>query len=54
MQKSFADLGLLPVTSKELPGVDPAVAEVEKSKLLGTTDAAKMDKMLVLAREIYP
>jgi iron(III) transport system substrate-binding protein len=54
MQKSFADLGLLPVTSRELPGVDPAMAELEKGKLLGTTDAAKMDKMLVLAREIYP
>ena len=31
MQKSFADLGLLPVTSRELPGVDPAMAELERA-----------------------
>jgi iron(III) transport system substrate-binding protein len=54
MQQSFANLGLLPVTSDTLSEVDPAVAELEKSKLLGTTEAARMDKMLALAREIYP
>jgi iron(III) transport system substrate-binding protein len=54
MQQSFASLGLLPVTSDTLSEVDPAVAELEKGKLLGTTDAARMDKMLALAREIYP
>ncbi len=53
MQQAFANLGLLPVTSDLLSEVDPAVAELEKSKLLGTTDAARMDKMLVLAKEIY-
>jgi iron(III) transport system substrate-binding protein len=53
MQQNFANLGLLPVTSETLSEVDPSVAELEKSKLLGTTDAARMDKMLVLARDIY-
>jgi iron(III) transport system substrate-binding protein len=54
MQQSFANLGLLPVTSDTSSEVDPAVVELEKGKLLGTTDAARMDKMLALAREIYP
>jgi iron(III) transport system substrate-binding protein len=54
MQQRFANLGLLPVTTEALPELDPAVAELEKSKLLGTTDATRMDKMLALAREIYP
>lgn len=54
MQQSFADLGLLPVTSASLPKVNPSVAELEKSKLLGTTDPLRMDKMLDLAREIFP
>lgn len=54
MQQSFANLGLLPVTSDQLSKVDPSVAELEKSKLLGTTDATRMDKMLALAREIFP
>jgi len=54
MQQKFANLGLLPVTSDTLSQVDPAVAELEKSKLLGTTDAARMDKMLAHARQIYP
>ena len=54
MQQSFANLGLLPVTSEALSEVDPAVAELERSKLLGTTDAARMDQMLALARQIYP
>ena len=54
MQQSFADLGLLPVTTDTQSQLDSAVAELEKSKLLGTTDATQMDKMLTLAREIYP
>ena len=54
MQQSCANLGLLPVTSDPLSQVDPSVAELEKSKLLGTTDATRMDKMLALAREIFP
>lgn len=54
MQQSFANLGLLPVTSDRLSKVDPSVAELEKSKLLGTTDATRMDSMLALAREIFP
>jgi iron(III) transport system substrate-binding protein len=54
MQQSFADLGLLPVTLDTLSQVDASVAELEKSKLLGTTDATRMDKMLALAREIFP
>jgi iron(III) transport system substrate-binding protein len=54
MQQSFANLGLLPVTSDTLSEIDPSVAELEKSKLLGTTDATRMDKMLALAREIFP
>jgi iron(III) transport system substrate-binding protein len=54
MQQSFANLGLLPATSDALSEVDGSVAELEKSKLLGTTEAARMDKMLALAREIYP
>jgi iron(III) transport system substrate-binding protein len=53
-QQSFANLGLLPVTTDTLSQVDPSVAELEKSKLLGTTDATRMDKMLDLARQIYP
>jgi iron(III) transport system substrate-binding protein len=54
MQQDFANLGLLPVTSDTLSQVDPSVAEFEKSKLLGTTDATRMDQMLALAREIFP
>jgi iron(III) transport system substrate-binding protein len=54
MQQSFADLGLLSVTTDTQSQLDSAVAELEKSKLLGTTDATQMDKMLALAREIYP
>jgi iron(III) transport system substrate-binding protein len=53
MQQGFANLGLLPVTSDTLSEVDPSVAELEKSKLLGTTDATRMDKMLAMAKEIY-
>jgi iron(III) transport system substrate-binding protein len=53
MQQSFAALGLLPVTTDTLDQVDPAVAELQKSKLLGTTDAKRMDQMLALARDIY-
>lgn len=54
MQQSFANLGLLPATSDQLSQVDPSVAGLEKSKLLGTTDATRMDKMLALAREVFP
>jgi iron(III) transport system substrate-binding protein len=53
MQQRFAGLGLLPVISDTLDQVDPAIAELQKSKLLGTTDAKRMDQMLALAREIY-
>ena len=53
-QQSFADLGLLPVTLDTVSQVDASVAELQKSKLLGTTDATRMDKMLALAREIFP
>lgn len=53
MQQGFANLGLLPVTSDMLSQVNPSVADLEKSKLLGTTDAAHMDKMLAMAKEIY-
>lgn len=54
MRQGFANLGLLPVTSDTLSQLDPAVADLQKSKLLGTTDAARMDKMLALAKQIYP
>lgn len=54
MQQGFANLGLLPVTSDALSQVDPSVADLEKSKLLGTTDATRMDQMLALARQIFP
>jgi iron(III) transport system substrate-binding protein len=53
MQQRFASLGLLPVTTETLDQVDPTVADLQKSKLLGTTDAKRMDQMLALAREIY-
>lgn len=53
MQQNFANLGLLPVTSDALSEINPAIAELQKSKLLGTTDALRMDQMLALAREIY-
>ena len=54
VQQSFADLGLLPVTLDTVSQVDASVADLEKSKLLGTTDATRMDTMLALAREIFP
>jgi iron(III) transport system substrate-binding protein len=54
MQQRFANLGLLPVTTDTLPNVDPLVADLEKSKLLGTTDPTRMDGMLALARQYYP
>ncbi|MDE2361235.1 MAG: extracellular solute-binding protein [Hyphomicrobiales bacterium] len=53
MQQTFARLGLLPTTAVALDGVDPAIAELEKSKLLGTTDPARMNDMLALAKKIY-
>ena len=34
--------------------LDPEIAKLEQSKLLGTTDATKMDKTLALAKQIYP
>jgi iron(III) transport system substrate-binding protein len=53
MQQAFANLGLLPVRADALPDVDPTVAAIEKSKLLGTTDPEQMNKMLDLAKQIY-
>ena len=53
LQQNFAKLGLLPVTTETFSGVDPAIAEMQKSKLLGTTDPARMNKMLDLAKQIY-
>ncbi|MBV9565709.1 MAG: extracellular solute-binding protein [Bradyrhizobium sp.] len=53
MQQAFANLGLLPVTSDALSEVDASVAALEKSELLGTTDATRMDKVLAVAKEIY-
>src|SRR5205814_5388763 len=46
MQQKFANLGLLPVTTETLSEVDPAVADLQKSRLFGTTNAARMDIML--------
>jgi iron(III) transport system substrate-binding protein len=54
MQQLYADLGLLPTISDVVSKVDPEIAKLEQSRLLGTTDAAKMDKMLTLAKQIYP
>lgn len=53
LQQVFAKLGLLPVTTETFPDVDPAIAELQKSKLLGTTDPARMNQMLDLAKQIY-
>jgi iron(III) transport system substrate-binding protein len=53
MQQAFAKLGLLPVTTETFPDVEPAIAEFQKSKLLGTTDPTRMNEMLDLARQIY-
>lgn len=53
MQQAFANLGLLPVTTDALPDVDPTVAAIEKSRLLGTTDPEQMNKMLDLAKQVY-
>ena len=53
MQQGFAGFGLLPIRADALDQVDPGVAELLKSKLLGTTDAKRMDQMLALARDIY-
>jgi iron(III) transport system substrate-binding protein len=41
------------VTTDTLSQVDPSIAELQKSKLLGTTDASNMDQMLTLAKEIF-
>jgi iron(III) transport system substrate-binding protein len=53
MQQSLARLGLLPTTADALTGVDPAVAQIETTKLLGTTDPERMNEMLSLAQQIY-
>jgi len=53
LQQVFAKLGLLPVTTETFPDVDPAIAELQKSKLLGTTDPVRMNQMLDLAKQIY-
>ena len=53
MQQAFAKLGLLPVTTEAFPEVDPEIAELQKSKLLGTTDPERMNQMLDLAKQIY-
>ena len=52
MQQNLARLGLLPTTA-EASGVDPAVARIETTKLLGTTDPERMNEMLTLAQQIY-
>ena len=54
MQQIYADLGLLPAIADTVSKVDPEIAKLEQSRLLGTTDATKMDKMLTLAKQIYP
>src|ERR1700760_22449 len=54
IQQIYADLGLLPTTAGIVSKVDPEIAKLEQSKLLGTTDAHNMDKMLTLAKQIYP
>jgi iron(III) transport system substrate-binding protein len=54
MQQTYADLGLLPAISGTVSKLDPEIAKLEQSKLLGTTDAPQMDKMLTLAKQIYP
>jgi iron(III) transport system substrate-binding protein len=54
MQQTYADLGLLPAISGTVSKLDPEIAKLEQSKLLGTTDATQMDKMLTLAKQIYP
>jgi len=53
MQEVFARLGLLPVTTETLTNIDPTIAEIQKSKLLGTTDPTRMNQMLSLAKQIY-
>lgn len=53
MQQRFAALGLLPTTSADLADVDPDIAAIQKSPLLGTTDPTRMNEMLALAKQIY-
>lgn len=53
MQNRYARLGLVPTTRDSLAGVDPVVAELASSKLLGTTDPERMNAVLALAKEIY-
>ncbi|CAN5491046.1 ABC transporter substrate-binding protein [soil metagenome] len=54
MQQTYANLGLLPVTTESLGEIDETIAELAKSKLLGTTDATKMEEMLARAKTIFP
>ena len=49
----LARLGLLPTTTDMPTGVDPAVAQIQTTKLLGTTDPERMNQMLSLAQQIY-
>jgi iron(III) transport system substrate-binding protein len=53
VQQAFAKLGLLPVTTETFPEVDPVIAELQKSRLLGTTDPERMNQMLDLSKQIY-
>ncbi|WP_182915358.1 ABC transporter substrate-binding protein [Rhodopseudomonas palustris] len=53
MQQRLAKLGLVPTISDELADVDPTIAAVQKSKLMGTTDPEQMNAMLALAQQIY-
>ena len=41
------------MTTDALSDIDPALAAIGKSKLLGTTDPEQMNKMLDLAKQIY-
>jgi iron(III) transport system substrate-binding protein len=43
----------VPVTADALPDVNPTVAAIEKSRLLGTTDPGQLNKMLDLAKQNY-
>jgi iron(III) transport system substrate-binding protein len=53
MQQAFAKLGLLPVTTEAFSEADSEIDELQKSKLLGTTDPERMNQMLELAKQIY-
>jgi iron(III) transport system substrate-binding protein len=49
----FRQTRLVPVTADALPDVNPTVAAIEKSRLLGTTDPGQLNKMLDLAKQFY-